>query len=425
MRKLAIMIFSTAFLLGLVACGGSNNEETSGSDVIELTLWNDWTEDRPENNAYKSMVEKFNEENEDIEVIIEAIPHDQYETKLRTQAAGKQLPDMFRVWPGARIQPLVEGDALLPLNDIIDNWKDTIPEGIMKDYAVDGNQYAIPGNISETSLIFYNKEMIAQAGFDTFPESYKDLKGLIQALNEKDITPISLGNKAIWPLQSVYISTIADRFTGSDFLPQALNGEGTFENEQFVQSLSIIQELTEIKAFNEDMNTLDEAQARNNFISGNAAMHFAGSWAIGPILESAENIENIGVAPFPSFEGGEGDPAKIAGVAGGGIALNSDLSEEEREAAFKFLKFFYSEEMYQQLLEANIIVPADLEMGDEIPQVFQEANKLAQGGLAPVYDATLTPELTDLINNGLQSITLGEMTPEELAKEMQAENEGK
>lgn len=217
MRKLAIMIFSTAFLLGLVACGGSNNEETSGSDVIELTLWNDWTEDRPENNAYKSMVEKFNEENEDIEVIIEAIPHDQYETKLRTQAAGKQLPDMFRVWPGARIQPLVEGDALLPLNDIIDNWKDTIPEGIMKDYAVDGNQYAIPGNISETSLIFYNKEMIAQAGFDTFPESYKDLKGLIQALNEKDITPISLGNKAIWPLQSVYISTIADRFTGSDF----------------------------------------------------------------------------------------------------------------------------------------------------------------------------------------------------------------
>ncbi|WP_347835359.1 extracellular solute-binding protein [Gracilibacillus sp. JCM 18860] len=391
MRKLAIMIFSTAFLLGLVACGGSNNEETSGSDVIELTLWNDWTEDRPENNAYKSMVEKFNEENEDIEVIIEAIPHDQYETKLRTQAAGKQLPDMFRVWPGARIKPLVEGgDALLPLNDIIDNWKDTIPEGIMKDYAVDGNQYAIPGNISETSLIFYNKEMIAQAGFDTFPESYKDLKGLIQALNEKDITPISLGNKAIWPLQSVYISTIADRFTGSDFLPQALNGEGTFENEQFVQSLSIIQELTEIKAFNEDMNTLDEAQARNNFISGNAAMHFAGSWAIGPILESAENIENIGVAPFPSFEGGEGDPAKIAGVAGGGIALNSDLSEEKREAAFKFLKFFYSEEMYQQLLEANIIVPADLEMGDEIPQVFQEANKLAQGGgLAPVYDATL------------------------------------
>ncbi len=81
--------------------------------------------------------------------------------------------------------------------------------------------------------------------------------------------------------------------------------------------------------------------------------------------------------------------------------------------------------MYQQLLEANIIVPADLEMGDEIPQVFQEANNLAQGGLAPVYDATLTPELTDLINNGLQSITLGEMTPEELAKEMQAENEGK
>ncbi|SER34172.1 carbohydrate ABC transporter substrate-binding protein, CUT1 family [Gracilibacillus ureilyticus] len=424
MRKLSfIIIISFGLMLGLVACSSGESQETSGNDVIELTLWNDWTEDRPENRAYKSMVEKFNEQHDDIEVVIEAIPHDQYETKLRTQAAGQQLPDMFRVWPGARIQPLVEGDAVLPLNDITDNWKGYIPEAIMEDYAVDGNQYAIPGNVSETSLIFYNKEMVAQAGFDTFPATYEELKTLIQSLNDQDITPIALGNKGIWPLQSIYISTIADRFTGSDFLPDVLNGEGSFENEQFIKSLAVIQELTEMNAFNSDMNTLDEAQARNNFISGNTAMHFAGSWAIGPILDSVENIDNIGVAPFPSFAGGEGDPQKIAGVAGGGIALNSKLTEEEQQAAFEFLKFFYSDEMYQQLIDANIIVPADVEIGEDIPQVFQEANKLAQGGLAPVYDATLTPELTDVINNGLQSITLGEMTPEELAAQMQQELE--
>ncbi|WP_407270954.1 extracellular solute-binding protein [Radiobacillus sp. PE A8.2] len=422
MKKLGFILFSVAVLIGLAACSGGD-ETTPDGDVVELTLWNDWTEDRPENTTYKNMVKKFNEQNEDVKVVIEAIPHDQYETKLRTQAAGKQLPDMFRVWPGARLQPLIDGEVVLSLNPIVDHWEGEIPEGIMKDYASDGEQYAIPGNISETSLIFYNKEMVSQAGFDTFPETYEELKTLIGALNSEDITPIALGNKAIWPLQSVYISTIADRFTGSDFLPNVLNGDGTFENEQFIKSLSVIDELTKMDAFNGDMNTLDEAQARNNFISGDAAMHFAGSWAIGPILDNAENVENIGVAPFPSFAGGEGDPAKIAGVAGGGIALNSELNEAEQDAAFRFLEFFYSDEMYQELVEANIIVPADVEMSDNIPQVFQEANKLAQGGLAPVYDATLTPELTDIINNGLQSITLGDKTPEELAAEMQAELE--
>ncbi|WP_306009782.1 extracellular solute-binding protein [Bacillus sp. MMSF_3328] len=423
MKKMGLILSGLVVAAGLVGCSGGDEKAGSNVDAVELTLWNDWTEDRPENAAYKNMVEKFNEEHDDIEVVIEAIPHDQYETKLRTQAAGNQLPDMFRVWPGARIAPLVEGNALLSLNEIVDNWEGTIPEGIMKDYAVDGEHYAIPGNISETSLIYYNKELVSQAGFEEFPKTYEELKSLIEALNGEDITPIALGNKGIWPLQSVYISTIADRFTGSDFLPNVLNGDGSFEDEQFIKSLEVIDELTKMNAFNADMNTLDEAQARNNFISGKTAMHFAGSWAIGPILDSAENVDNIGVAPFPTFEGAEGDQEKIAGVAGGGIALNSKLSGEEKEAAFEFLKFFYSEDMYQQLLEANIVVPADLEMGDDIPEIFQTANKLAQGGLSPVYDATLTPELTDMINNGLQSITLGEKTPEELAAEMQKEAE--
>lgn len=419
MKKLSLLIASSLILLlGLAACGG-NDDESSESGVTELTLWNDWTEDRPENTVYKDIIGKFNEEHEDINIKIESIPHDQYETKLRTQAAGKELPDLMRVWPGARTAPLAEGGALLPLDPIVDNWEGVIPDAILQDYAIDGSYYAIPSNISETSLIFYHKDKLKAAGYDEFPTTYEGLKELIQTLKDEDITPIALGNKSIWPLQSVYISTIADRFTGSDFLDNVLNGDGSFVNDQFINSLSVIEELTQLGAFNEDMNTIDEAQSRNEFSKGAAAMHFAGSWAIGPILDNAEDPDSIGVAPFPSFEGGEGDPKKIAGVAGGGIAVNSSLNEEEQEAAFTFLKYFYDEEMYQELVKANIIVPADVEMDDNIPQLFQKANSYAQEGLAPVYDATLTPELTDMINNGLQSITLGEKTSEELANEMQ------
>jgi len=417
-KKLGILLASLMLLFNLTACGGSDEKASGDSKEVELTVWNDWTEDRPENNAYKEIIAKFNKENKDIHVKIESIPHDQYETKLRTQAAGKQLPDMFRVWPGARIQPLVEGEALLPLDDIVENWKGKISEGIMKDYAVDGKQYAIPANISETSLIFYHKDMIEKAGFKEFPKTYEELKALNKALNDNNITPIALGNKSIWPLQSVYISMFADRFTGSDFLANTLGGKGTFEDNNFVAALSVIKELAEMNAFNEDFNTIDEAQSRTLFNSGETAMHFAGSWAIGPILEGVEDVENIGVAPFPSFNG-EGDTSKISGVAGGGIALNANLEGKKKEAAFKFLKFFYSDELYQKLAKSNIVVAQKVELDDSFPEIYKTANEFAQGGLAPVYDATLTPELTDAINNGLQSITIGEKSPEDLAKEMQ------
>jgi raffinose/stachyose/melibiose transport system substrate-binding protein len=406
-------------LFSLTACGGGGDKKASGdSNVVELTVWNDWTEDRPENNAYKEIISNFNKENKDIHVKIESIPHDQYETKLRTQAAGKQLPDMFRVWPGARIEPLVEGKALLPLDEIADNWKGKISEGIMKDYQVAGKQYAIPANISETSLIYYHKDMVEKAGFKEFPKTYDELKSLIKALNDNKITPVALGNKAIWPLQSVYISTIGDRFTGSEYLKDTLNGKGSFKDDRFVSALSVIDDLAKMKAFNEDFNTIDEAQSRTLFNSGEAAMHFAGSWAIGPIVESVKDIDNIGVAPFPSFNG-NGDTSKISGVAGGGIALNANLSDKKKEAAFKFLKFFYSDELYQKLAKSNIVTAQSVELNDSYPAIYKTANELAQGGLAPVYDATLTPELTDAINNGLQSITIGEKSPNELAAEMQ------
>ncbi|TDQ37733.1 extracellular solute-binding protein [Aureibacillus halotolerans] len=425
MKHVMNSLLFAVLLIALTACGsGGSEQQSEASDgAVELTLWTDWTEDRPENTAYKQTIEKFNQEHEDIKVTIEAIPHDQYETKLRTQAAGKQLPDMFRVWPGARLEPLAKGGATLPLDPIMDTWKDVIPESALKAYQYDGTQYAIPANISLTSLIYYRKDMVADAGFETFPKTYDELKALITALNDAGTTPIALGNKSIWPLQSVYISTIADRFTGSDFLPNVLSGEGTFENPLFVDSLAVIDEMTKLNAFNSDLNTIDESQARGKFIAGDTAMHFAGSWAIGPILDSIEDLDNIGVAPFPSFAGGEGDPSAIAGSAGGAIALSSQLEGEKQEAAFTFMKYFYSDPLYQELVKANIVVPVEVEVGDDVPAVYQEANALMQGGITPVYDATLSPELTDLINNGLQSITLGDMTPEELAKKMQEANE--
>lgn len=110
-KKVGIAVLGLFLLFGLAAC--SSDEKTSGSSEIELTVWNDWTEERPENTVYRDIIANFNKENKDIEVKIENIPHDQYETKLRTQAAGKQLPDMFRVWPGTRITPLVEGVILV------------------------------------------------------------------------------------------------------------------------------------------------------------------------------------------------------------------------------------------------------------------------------------------------------------------------
>ncbi|MCM3118440.1 extracellular solute-binding protein [Neobacillus sp. MER 74] len=181
-------------ILLLAACGGNSDKQESSDGSVELTFWNSWSEDSPENDVMLERVEAFKKAHPEIKLKMESIPPDQYKTKLKTQAAGKQLPDMIQTWPGAELKPLVEGGVLMPIDDIVDHWKDkTIPADTLKDYAVDGKQYAIPGNKVFTSIIYYDKDVVAKAGFNEFPTTYADFKTLVNKLNDQDITPIALG----------------------------------------------------------------------------------------------------------------------------------------------------------------------------------------------------------------------------------------
>nr|WP_304220064.1 extracellular solute-binding protein [Fredinandcohnia onubensis] len=421
LKKLLSVSIILSILL-LAACGSGDDKKSSGSEdgTVELSFWNSWSEDSPENDVMLDRVEAFQKENPDIKLKMESIPPDQYKTKLKTQAAGKQLPDLIQTWPGAELRPLAEGGVLMPIDDVVGDWKDTlIPAETLEDYAIDGKQYAIPGNQVFTSIIYYDKDMVAKAGFEEFPTTYEDLKVLVENLNKEDINPIALGNKAKWPLQSVYISTIADRVTGSDFLEKVFAGEAKFTDPEFVQALGVIAELAEKDAFNSDANSIDDNQAADYFLQGKSAMFVNGTWALSGLISNAPEGKNLGVAKFPAIEGGNGEATKVSGTTGWGIALNSDLSDEKKEAAVKFFKFLYSDETYQALMNVGTLVPATVEVPEETSDLFKEVVELTSGGIAPVYDAVLPAEITDIINNGLQAISIGQSTPEKVAQEMQ------
>jgi raffinose/stachyose/melibiose transport system substrate-binding protein len=427
-RKGAVMLVILLLITSMLgACGAndsSNNSSGAGNtnkEPIKLVLWNTWTDEAAEGKAAKARVEAFNASQEGIKIEMQTTTHDQYKTKLKTQAAGKQLPELLQVWPGAELEPLAKGGVLLPIDEIKSNWSGLIADDIMAEYGYDGKQYAVPGTMSYTSLIFYDKDMVKAAGYDEFPDTYTSFKEMIAKLVEGGTTPIQLGNKGQWVLQSVYLSTIADRATGSDYLTKVLDGSATFSDPQFLQGLSVIQEMTNLKAFNGDMNTLDDFQARDNFIQGKGAMFFGGSWDVGPILEVKPEGKNIGVARFPALEGGAGKAENVSGVSSVGIALNADLSNEEKEAAFTFLKYFYSEELYTNLVLDGLMIPANIEIPEGVSEVTKEVIEATNDGKAPVYDALLPPTVISVLNNGLQAITLGAITPEQLASDMQKE----
>ncbi|SFL45793.1 carbohydrate ABC transporter substrate-binding protein, CUT1 family (TC 3.A.1.1.-) [Gracilibacillus orientalis] len=410
----------------LVACSSDNGEETSSNgestndDAVELKFWKSEDVGRADYQAFMDVVEKFDEEHPKIDLQVDTTPNADYRTRLNTQAAGGQLPDVFQVWPGAELEPLVDGGVLQPINDIVSHWTEEtglLDEEDFEDFSVEGDTYAVPANTNPTNMVFYDKDMLADAGYDEFPETYDEFLQLIDDLKGNDITPIALGNSDAWVLQSVYISTIADRFTGNDFLEDVANGERAFTDSDFVQSLEVIDELVKKEAFNEDLNTIDSTQMVDYFLQGRTAMVIDGNWGISSILENKPEDKNIGVSMIPL-----NDKKTISTVAGTGVAINSELEGEKLEAAHTFLQYVYDQELWEELIKvgrpiiANVEVPDDAELN---PLTEEMLEVIAESEPAPVYDATLTPAVNDQLENELQSITVGGSTPEEAAENIQ------
>lgn len=420
-------------LLGmLAACGGQSAGQPSAGGAtsapaaqpqgnVELTLWDTFTDDASA--PYVNQLKAAKAALPNVTINDQATPHDQYKIKVKTQAAGGVLPDIIQVWPGAELEPLVRGGVLLPIDSIVGEWKDKLlPADQLNDYAIDGKQYAIPAVANYTHLIYYNKKLLASAGYSQFPSTYDDFKALITKLAGQGVTPIALGNKGKWVLQSCYISVIADRVTGDQFLHDVLvTKQKKFTDPEFIRALGIIKELADLKAFNADMNNLDNNQQREVLLQGRAAMMIEGSWASTDLAAKMPKDFDLGVAAFPAVAGGKGDPKALPGVTGVGFALNAKLSPEKRAAAEQFLKAYYTPALYSALLKSNLLVPAKVETPADIDPTFKQVFALTTSSkITPVYDAVLPAAATDAINNGLQAIAIGSSTPEQVAQELQS-----
>jgi len=419
-KNWSLYLLSIVLIFALSACGSSHASGVNKNGKITITLWNAWSGDDPDPQLYNERVKKFNASHPNITIKTETTDTDNYRTKLKTRAAGKQLPDIFQVWPGAELKPIVEGGAMAPINSLTDGLKGKlINASTLKDFAIKGKQYAIPAAVSYTSLIFYDKDMLKKVGYNSFPTTYSDLQTLIKKLNAEGITPIQLGNKAQWPLQSIYISMIADRITGSDYLSNVFAGKAKFTDPDFVKALNVVKQLNTMNAFNKDDNTIDDDQALDNFVRGKSAMFISGAWSTTGLINKKSKDKNIGTARMPAFEGGKGDPTKVSGVGAVGLGINSHLSGAKKKAALEFLKYFYSKDLYADLLKLGLLIPSKVDPPQDAEPLFKEAYQATEGGTAPVYDGVLPADITETLNNGLQGILTGSMTPEKLAKEMQ------
>ena len=147
----------------------------------------DWSD--PVQTAFEeTIIPRFMEENPGASVTVNWTNWGRYNEEMTTAFASGVTPDVFQ--GGAVWAPqMARRNWAVPLNDFInadEEWDwDDFPAGLQADVTIRGNIVAVPYR-QDLRTLWYNKEMLAEAGFDDPPTTWDEFLAVAQATTVRD-----------------------------------------------------------------------------------------------------------------------------------------------------------------------------------------------------------------------------------------------
>ncbi|MDY0393360.1 extracellular solute-binding protein [Virgibacillus halophilus] len=153
-------------IVGMLLLTGCSKDSSSGSNSgkTKITYWQYTFDSKVK--EMKSLIEKFEKENPDIEVVAQDFPYDQYNDKLAAAMHAGKGPDIVNLYYGW-IPDYVKQDFIQPIPEDFMSNKEIedyyIP--MIQSQQIDGKYYTLPIAVRSLAL-FWNKELFKEAGLD-------------------------------------------------------------------------------------------------------------------------------------------------------------------------------------------------------------------------------------------------------------------
>jgi len=392
--------------------------EEAMAEPVTVTWWHITTKD-PGLSDWQKMADDYMAAHPNVTIEITVLENEAFKTKLTTVMQSGDPPDIFQSWGGGTFNQQIEAGLLKDITADLDAdpaWKDSFAPGALGVYSYQGKNYGVPWDMGMVGF-WYNKALFEQAGITTPPTTWTEFLDDVQTLKDAGITPISIGEGDKWPGMHFW-NYLATRICGQEKFEAAMARTGSFTDPCFVEAGVKLQELLALEPFQDGFlgATHDEMQA--TFGNGKAAMELSGQWAPSTqAANAADQVgvgENLGLFGFPAVEGGAGAGTDVVG-GGNGFAIGKNAEPE----AIDFVKYLTSVEN-QTIIAANgsgIPVVKGAEQGLTDPNMLQVAETFAAANYFQLYyDQFLPPATGSVLNDSVQGLFAGTLTPEQVAQ---------
>ncbi len=371
----------------------------------EITFWTWRQEDRA---AYTELFNNFTKANPDIRVKFESFAPENYNTIVSTALAGGRGGDVLQSRAYGGLEQVAKAGYLLPLDpkDVPELAHFPAEALAAETLRADKRVYAIPF-ASQTLGLFVNNDMFAKAGVKP-PETWDQLIAVSKALKEKGITPIANGTATGW-MDEVFAGIFTNPMLGPDFVADILAGKTTFEDTRYTDALAKLLELRDYMP--QGQTGIDYPTAQQLFLSGRAAMFAGGSFEISNFRKQNPKLNMDFIAP-PAPK--EGAPRYVAKFFDGGYAVNAKSANQAD--ALKLVRYMGTKEYGDRFaaLLGNISPIKGVVLEDPLLAKVAALNAVSMPYIMAVYFRHDSPTGSELIQNGVQKMMGGTITPQQV-----------
>jgi ABC-type glycerol-3-phosphate transport system substrate-binding protein len=332
------------------------------------------------------------------------------------QFAGEQtdvlMPD------GQFLRSMVAGNQLMDLSEI--PFKNRFRPAAMESHTLHNKLWALPIEGMTGWLVFTNRAILKKLGLP-YPETIADLVAMKGEFKKANVAPFTHAGQLIfyWP---VWFFTAYQQTTGDQSVQRTiatLKGERKFTDPDVVAAFDAVFNLGRQGLFIEGVNTLDRDGAMATFVNGKAAFWLMFTSYIQNVRKANPQNMDFDVEIPPQLTAQKA-PRRFPGGIGSSLAISSKIDPSRRDVALEFLEFSTRDEYIDHVCRT---------LGTAVGTTVN--SKGSGDPLAPKITGMLDnfrlyldwfwpPEVTNTFRVSLQAGILGQKTPEQAAKDVQA-----
>ncbi len=391
-----------------------------------ITVWH-WMTDREP--AFQELAKRY-EAKAGVKVNFELYaPSDAYTQKVRAAAQGTNLPDIFGILGEKRdFASFIKAGHILELTPFMEensgSWKNSFfAKALAVNEFIEGNSYnvkpgiyGVPIDVMTIQMV-YNKNLFKTLGLDPKkpPVTLQEFLDMAKKIKEANLQGFVSGWGELWMIDC-FANNYAFNIMGKDKVLATIRGEVPYTDPDWIQVLTIFKNMRDAGLASGELLIMVNKTAEQLFANEKAVFAFNGSWCVNVYKGMNPNLE---YAAFLPPKQSDKYPMAIWGGAGSSFMVNA--RSKNKEEAVKFLEWFTDTNQQAFLAETTNNLPANKNSATKISDILSEfANGMEYSTHPNIWGVSEFSAVIEAWDKGIQSIILGEKTPEEVASLTQA-----